>query len=147
MAAKGDTSTLSTWLSQQRALMAAAQHVSTESDVSAHSGPDCSASEGTGMGTVAIINERAGKGGDAVLAATADSADKLRGANSPYVMLMASMKAAMADAGFQKVSPLYLCSAILLLKPLMLVAHATVQPPLYCRTCAAGPAPLCTLRA
>ena len=103
MAAKGDTSTLSTWLSQQRALMAAAQHVCTESDVSAHSGRDCSASEGTGMGTVPIKHERAGKGGDAVLAATADSSDRLRGADSPYVMLMASMKAAMTDAEFQKV--------------------------------------------
>lgn len=103
MAAKGDTSTLSTWLSQQRALMAAAQHLSTESDVSAHSGPDCSASEGTGVGTVAIAHEQASRRGDAVLAATADSSDKLKGATSPYVMLMASMKAAMADAEFQKV--------------------------------------------
>lgn len=102
MAAKGDRSTLSTWLSQQRALMAA-QHMSTGSDVSAHSGPDCSASEGTG--TVAIANDKAGKGADSMLAATADSSDKLRGANSPYVMLMASMKAAMADAEFQKVLP------------------------------------------
>jgi hypothetical protein len=117
MAAKGDTSTLSTWLSQQRALMAAARHVSTESDVSAHSGPDCSASEGTGLGTIAVASERASKGGDAVLATTADSSEKLQGANSPYVMLMASMKAAMADAEFQK------------------VLHSLCSPPCSQRTC------------
>lgn len=100
MAAQGDITTLSTWLSQQ---MVAVQHVSTESDVSSHSDSDCSASEGTGMGAVPIPREQVGTGGDAVLAATADSSYKPRAANSSYAMLMASMKAVMADAEFRKV--------------------------------------------